>query len=241
MKKAIFLDFDGVLFNTAQEAYAVGMLAIGNAEQISEINFNGTHYQRFMNFRYLVGPAWNYQYIFTLLNEKDDRQFHSRYLEEIIAAKKSAYTDFEKAFFASRADFKHDNYSEWLKLNKPYKFFLLLKQELQKSPSDFNIITTKDKGTVMDIFKANGLNFNPSNIYDKDDFEMYKNKAEIAKHIMETEKISKAIFVDDNVEHLKPFKYLRNVETFHAGWGYISNEVISPTNDLEVIDAIKNR
>lgn len=57
----IFLDFDGVLFDTVREAYAVAVISSGRYNSIDEIDFEAEHYQNFKKLRYLIAPAWNYK------------------------------------------------------------------------------------------------------------------------------------------------------------------------------------
>ena len=46
MNSMVFLDFDGVLFDTVKEAYAIAMLTHSQAKSIKEIDFNSHHYYR---------------------------------------------------------------------------------------------------------------------------------------------------------------------------------------------------
>ena len=60
----IFLDFDGVLFDTVREAYAVVSISSGRYNSIDEIDFETEHYQNFKRLRYLIClKAW---YIYLL-------------------------------------------------------------------------------------------------------------------------------------------------------------------------------
>ena len=73
-KKLVLFDLDGVLFDTVKEAYCVSMIALGKASGISGVNLDSPHFREFHRFRFLVGPAWNYYYLVSLINEKLDLQ-----------------------------------------------------------------------------------------------------------------------------------------------------------------------
>ena len=46
--RAVFLDFDGVLFDTIREVYAVSMIALDSSTNIKDINFDSKHFEKFV-------------------------------------------------------------------------------------------------------------------------------------------------------------------------------------------------
>ncbi len=46
IRRAVFFDFDGVLFDTAREAYAVAMVALGNSVRIADIDFSSRYFEK---------------------------------------------------------------------------------------------------------------------------------------------------------------------------------------------------
>ena len=62
-RRAIFLDFDGVLFDTVREVYAVAMIALGRFDRLVDVDFDTIHFENFSQFRYLIGPACDYYYL----------------------------------------------------------------------------------------------------------------------------------------------------------------------------------
>ena len=205
----IFLDFDGVLFNTVKEAYAVAMKAYKDVN-ICDINFNSNHYKIFEKYRYLVGSAWNYKYILELI----DKEVASLE-EEYISLKKEHYFEFEKSFFENRELYKNNFFEDWIKLNEPYSFFYLVKEYLDKS----YIITTKDSKTVKYLLERE--NIKNIKVFGKDDFDKYKTKSSLIQHIMNKNKINQALFIDDSKNHLDGCKNIKNLDPLQAGWGYI--------------------
>ncbi len=235
--RAVFLDFDGVLFNTVKESYAVTCIAQKKYNSIDEINFNLNHYQFFLKYRYLVGPAWNYKYIWELLNKKDVVSFECEYIDLISKAKIEEYIDFENLFFDTRKKLQNSSYKKWLNLNQPYEFLELIRNELSNNKSKFIIVTTKDKNTVQKLLKLENICINDTQIYDKDDFCKYKNKANIINNIIKTNNITNAIFIDDSKKHLVHCNKIKNLELCQAGWGYVSNL----DKDIDNVDTIINK
>jgi hypothetical protein len=124
MQVIIFLDFDGVLFNTVKEAYAVSMISSGRCKKIEDLNFNSVHYREFLRYRYLVSSAWNYKYVLKLLDSEKYLNFIDAYWLMCKEAKKSEYIEFEKSFFRMRAHLKKINFERWLELSEPYHFLV---------------------------------------------------------------------------------------------------------------------
>jgi phosphoglycolate phosphatase-like HAD superfamily hydrolase len=239
MKNIIFLDFDGVLFNTVKEAYAIAMISTKRSDTIKNIDFSSEHYQNFLKYRYLVSPAWNYKYILELLECKENINFEDSYNLLCNKACKSDYIDFENSFFETRQYLKKIDFAKWLKMNEPYPFLNTIKEYLIEKNDKFIIVTTKDKETIQKLLKINGINFNKESIYDKNDFEKYNNKANIITVLIDTYNIDNAIFIDDSIEHLEKCKHIKTLELYQANWGYISKEASIALSNEMIFNKIK--
>lgn len=224
LKQIIFLDFDGVLFNTAKEAYAVAMISTKRYDKIENIDFSSKHYQDFLKYRYLVLPAWNYKYILELLDSNNHVNFEDSYNLLCKKTSKSDYIDFENSFFKTRQYLKKLNFKKWLNMNESYPFLDLIKEYLIEKNDKFIIVTIKDKETVQKLLEINGIEFKRENIYDKDDFEKHKNKATIISDFINKYSIGSAMFIDDSMEHLSNCRNIKNLKLYQANWGYISKE-----------------
>lgn len=217
----IFLDFDGVLFNTVKEAYVISMIAKHKYKTIEDIKFTSQHYELFLKYRYLVGPAWNYKYLLELLDAQPIN-FEKKYKEIIGNALQKDYEYFEKLFFDTREELQTNDLQKWLILNEPYSFLNMIKSPLINKQDKFLIITTKDKATVKKLLEFEGICLREKSIYDKEDFTKYKSKATLIQEIMINEKIPQAIFLDDNSEHLGDCRNILNLQLLQASWGYVS-------------------
>lgn len=235
MKKKIFLDFDGVLFNTVKEAYATAIISIGMYTTIKDIDFTSKHYTSFLKYRYLVGPAWNYKYILAYLGEED---FLNKYQAKVKCVQKKDYSDFESGFFQTREVLRNNNFSSWLSLNEAYTFLTQLKPLLKDRPEKFCIVTTKDKATVLKLLETEGIIFSVDSIYDQKDFENYGNKAEIIKKIIDEKAIKKSIFIDDSQKHLEQCIKIDNLQLLQVSWGYISPSDNKALNELDILSEV---
>ena len=81
----LFLDFDGVLFDTVREAYEVCRSTPSFLRQ----KFDEKQYAEFLKFRPLVGPAWNYYFVMTAITNNDKELLVFDYNDEAKNLKKT--------------------------------------------------------------------------------------------------------------------------------------------------------
>ena len=124
-RRAIFLDFDGVLFDTVREAYAVTMIALGRFDRVVDVDFDTMHFENFSQFRYLIGPAWNYYYLIQSI----DRQIEEPTIDVETEFKKflemwveREVQPFRENFFQTRIRLRVKEREQWFSLISPYDF-----------------------------------------------------------------------------------------------------------------------
>lgn len=212
MRKIVFLDFDGVLFDTVEEAYQVAI----NIKIYKNMKLPSNSLDKFRKYRCLVGPAWNYYYVMKAIFDETEL------IDSTVFIESNDAKEFEKDFFESRKDLKLSNYKFWLNLNKQYLFLEKL-QKIEKSLDILiYIITTKDKQTVQDLLNEFKIDFIKSDfILGKDSFNQYGSKKNVILQVLKEDDY-KAIFVDDLYEHLKLCEGIENLQLIQADWGYIN-------------------
>lgn len=240
-KPVLILDFDGVLFDTVYEAYAVASLAIKAVDSLSDLSW-GDEWSLFHKFRYLVGPAWNYLPLFKAIRKVDEvveEQVADLYGEYCSTIDEKEREYFEKRFFAARSELKKHHYKEWLSLNKAYPFLHALQKLGVDELLQVYIVTTKDRETVLDLLCLEGWDFSPDNIYDRNSFNMYGSKGEIIKFLLSDVKRD-ALFIDDHCEHLASASGIgiTGLSTVLAAWGYSSacDRGVSPGEVIHEIE-----
>ena len=239
MNNMIFLDFDGVLFDPVREAFVTATMASNKVATMQNIDFDTHHYREFLKYRYLVGPAWNYKYLIDLIFLGQHTDFEENYRSLIESANNQDISKYEKKFFNAREKLKIFHPEEWLSLNKPYPFLGLIKQLLIEQISCFTIVTTKDRETVKNLLLRQSLNFPDCQIYDKEDYSLYQNKAELIKNIINMGNIENALFIDDNSDHLNKCRKIQSLELCQPNWGYVGPSDNSTMTEKQVIDKIR--
>ena len=141
----IFLDFDGVLFNTVKEAYATAVISTSMYKTIDEIDFNSKHYTDFLGYRYLVGPAWNYKYILEFLEQED---FLTLYKKKLKSACGMSGADMAKKHTQAEWEDLKGNLKEEIKTICPNVSDKALKDKYLQHYYDFFHNFASDSGNV---------------------------------------------------------------------------------------------
>lgn len=236
----IFLDFDGVLFDTVREAYAVSVISTGNYKSIDDINFDTEHYENFKKLRYLISPAWNYKYLLEELEKYQDDldRIKENFMKKVEKASKEDYRDFEARFFSKRSYLKKVQYKRWLRLNVPFPFLLDIKYIFKDFKDFIYIVTTKDKETVLNLLNLENIEFDSTRIFDKKDYEKLGSKKSIIKNLIK--KNENNIFVDDSDRHIDNCSKIKGLKCFQPDWGYVNlnSKTIGPKIILDEINRL---
>jgi hypothetical protein len=223
MKPLILLDFDGVLFNSAFEAYQVcEQMTKGDSRYRQAVAFD-----EFMSFRAHLTDAWQ----FCRLYQKD------RILRDVtkLHQLEPDHEDwrFTESFFAARSEMIKD--PDWAKLMSPYPFFYQLRPLLMKYPQTFKILSTRNLASIqrtLEFFEADVIE-----IYGQEKIREYGSKLGVAKHNRWLENGDYVVYIDDMNSHLEPFEAEVDL-CIHAGWGYDVAHVDSYTQSqaIQIID-----
>ena len=227
ISRAVFLDFDGVLFDTVREAYVISIVALGRSGRVADIDFNSKYFRKFNQFRYLIGPAWNYYYLTQAI---DKAIAHSavdlevEYIKSMNQWAQGAHRSFEKSFFQARKRLKETDHDYWLSLISPYKIVKNIRGLMSEFRGKIFLVTTRDRESVLDILSFYNVDIPDSNIFAKNEFVLHKSKANIVQDLINKHQIEGAIFIDDLEEHLVACEAIENMSTLQATWGYVAPE-----------------
>jgi CMP-N-acetylneuraminic acid synthetase/phosphoglycolate phosphatase-like HAD superfamily hydrolase len=214
----IFLDFDGVVVDSAKEAYAMAMLTTGRIKNLAELNLESKHAKKFLQQRCFVGPAWNYFYLLKAIEEGKGESFSDLLPDE--AGKEAK--KFQEQFFATRQVIRNNFWDEWLSLNALYSgsevFIDLINNNL-----NVVIVTTKDADTVKALLTKYGVT-RDVDIYDNESYEEFGCKSFFMDDFIKKNNIKRALFVDDSIKHINKCDWIENLKTIQAKWGYVPTE-----------------
>lgn len=215
--KTIFLDFDGVLFDTVKEAYLLSRYAYYNISPYTPIN--ETEYSQFHKYRYLISKSWHFFYIFSLLNKKiSDYQFEKEYKYLVNNFDKKMVEEFDKRYVNERENLMKTDYTFWDDLDEPYPFFYKIKELVKTTQNKFIILTNKKRLPVSHKLKKYELNID---LYANEDLQKYSSKGEFIDNYIRKNNIKHAILIEDSSTNIKSCSCY-NIDGYLVSWGYIS-------------------
>ncbi len=205
MDVKIVLDFDGVLFNSAFEAFTVANLAVAGREEFRQ----DVTYEEFLAFRAFVTDAWHYNRLYSRAHALPGSSIRDFKAQEMDWA-------FARDFFEARKQIMAD--PQWPKVMPPYDFFFLLKPFLIERPEHFAILSTRNVQSIRETLAFYGADV--VEVFGQEDIRSRGSKLDVAKaqHWLDPGKYL-VVYVDDMNSHLEPFEGQIHLP-LHADWGY---------------------
>lgn len=234
--RLLALDFDGVISDSAPEAFVVAMrcfaalrpdgamaaaaapLSGESAPTPDSVSGHG-HYAPFLALMPLGNRAEDYAVMLSSLEEEReirDQDGYDAYRAELDPAWLRQY---HKHFYRVRADLAAADPSGWLSLMRPYEPLLGV---LRRRAADalLCIATAKDRGSVRKLLRAYGIDdlFGDECVLDKE-AGVLKSEHLAVLHQRHAVPYPEITFVDDKVRHLADASAL-GVRCALASWGF---------------------
>jgi hypothetical protein len=205
MQLQFLLDFDGVLFNSAFEAYSVANRCTEGRPGFRQ----DVTYEEFLEYRSVVTDAWHYNRLYSERHAIPAASLHSIVPDDEDWA-------FAHSFFEARKVMMED--PEWPKVMPPYDFFYLLKPLLLQHPERFAILSTRNVQSIKEAMAFHEADVIP--IFGQEDIRRLGSKLAVAE---EQRWLARGqwlvVYVDDMNSHLEPFEGQIHLP-LHADWGY---------------------
>ncbi|MDA9562023.1 HAD family hydrolase [Gammaproteobacteria bacterium] len=210
MSKDLVFDFDGVIFDTAFEAFRIACASTKLIDDPFSLDLDNL-YPEFMLFRPYVGPAWNYYYVLeNIIKNKNISHLDWNY--------SSSCNSFEKEFFLTRKHWSVKEREKWLNLQKPYTEVINILQRQNIKPI---ILTNKNKESVVELLENENIAF--EKVISMTQFPQEKTKGDVLN-----EELSDSLFfIDDHyptiadavIKNKNPKRVIK-----YANWGYGSSD-----------------
>ncbi len=214
----LFLDFDGVLFDTLKEVYLVNRYEYLNQnifEKIDEKN-----YQLFSKYKFLVYNIWMFYYFNPLIfNETKESEIVQKFCDALLKRDFEREKTFCENFLDTRKKLVLNHYDFWKNLETPYDFFFEIKKLYEEKNINVVIVSKKNKNSILERFDSQGLIFNPDKVFAREILDKYSSKGEFLAQYMKKNNIENAIFVDDNNNNLKSTESNPKIKNILALWG----------------------
>jgi hypothetical protein len=126
------------------------------------------------------------------------------------------YTSFEERFFQARKQLRELDSVYWMSLIFPYGFVKNIRVLIDEFRNKFFIVTTRDRGSVLDLLRFYDLNILDSNIFTRKKYEIRSSKANLIHNLINKLQIDESIFVDDLEGHLGACESIEKLSTTQA-------------------------
>ena len=200
--KILFLDFDGVLFDTLKEVYLVNRYEYLGIDIFDAVDLD--QYQLYSKYKFLVYNIWMFYYFNPLIFDKiPENEIVYRYKKALENRDLKAEEEFCKRFLDIRANLVKNHYNFWKNLETPYEFFQKIKELKETIDPEIVVISKKNKASIIERFNSYNFNLNPEKIFAREFLANYSTKGEFMEEYMQKNNFTSAIFVDDNINNLK--------------------------------------
>ncbi|OSM02360.1 hypothetical protein [Magnetofaba australis] len=222
----IFLDFDGVLADSAREVYVCGACTHDPAAaQALRALAQSAAAQRFCRLRYLVDDALDAALLAPLAQEVD-ADWQPEAIEQRLRAARDALDTEAQArlterFFQMRAQLRDGDMDAWLALTPAYPFVAMIRAQIHAASERFHIVTTKDGSSVAALLESYDLQPLVPSIADASSYQAHGDKRAVIESIMAARGAQSGLFLDDNRAHLSACEGAAGLDLAQAGWGYV--------------------
>jgi hypothetical protein len=205
MQLQFLLDFDGVLFNSAFEAFTVANRCTNGRPDFRQ----DVSYEEFLEYRAVVTDAWHYHRLYSERHSIPASSLHS------ITPCDEDWA-FAHDFFEARKELMAD--PEWPKVMPPYDFFYLLKPLLLAYSDRFTILSTRNVQSIREALAFHEADV--IRVFGQEDIRRHGNKLAVAEDQRWLERGKwLVVYIDDMNSHLEPFEGQIHLP-LHADWGY---------------------
>ena len=237
--KILFLDFDGVLFDTLREVYLVNRLEYLKVPIFDAVDEE--NYKLYYKYKYLVYNIWMFLYYNPLIFDGvEEKEIPALFKKALLKRDLKKEEEFCESFLNIRHDLIENHNSFWEKLEVPYDFFFKIKELYEKEKINIVVASKKNKTSILKRFQNFGFNLPEDKVFAREALEKYSSKAAFMEEYMLKNGFSSAVFVDDNINNILPCKSLKRVkiETILALWGNTEPDSTG-LNQKEAVEKIK--
>jgi len=227
----LFIDFDGVLCDSQLECLAsswYGYHILYKGENPAAVRLETK--RRFAALRPYVRTGGDYLIIQEIIEKKIEITSQEGFDSYLNSAEKSSGTGlYAKHFYEARAHMLKSYAASWIKLNPLYAH---VRSGLRRwaGCDRFYILSTKQPAYIARILKSEHINMPLKRILHSPG----RGKLEIIRRHLQADIGSRAVLVDDQLDHLIGNRESR-ITPFLASWGYVRPEWLTGNHGVEIL------
>ena len=227
------LDFDGVLCDSALECFVSSWLAYHpNHEKEANKSVRLDHKTAFFSLRPFIRSGEDYVLIQELIDHGREPLDQESFDREVEKAGPGKMRKYRERFYQGRETMLQSNREFWIGLNRLYPHMLEPLKRLCRR-DNIHIISTKRSDFIVEILTSRNIPFPVNRIH----FVDRSNKLELMKELLSESRYKKALFIDDQIDHLTG-NTCDDVEVRLASWGYIKKSWLTNTEGIGVVTPV---
>jgi phosphoglycolate phosphatase-like HAD superfamily hydrolase len=237
-KKLLFLDFDGVICDSAKETARTAWLA-GSAiwENLRNMDIPAQYVKKFRKLRPVINKGFESIALIKLIDENYSENFIKKEFyflsEQIFTSVSMEKKKLTQLFGKVRDDWSAINPAAWIGCHRIYNCSKSILEAGENFYKNVFIVSTKQKRFIEKIFSLFGIAFDSDKIYG---LEAGEKKEDVILSILDDKKCraDSAVIVEDRCDTLKSFAGNREFKKsvlFLASWGYVFPEDLADIKD----------
>jgi hypothetical protein len=221
VEPVFFLDFDGVICDSIDECFVSSWVAYHDLTGNRATAVPLTYYRRFRALRPYIRTGADYVLIHRLLETGVDIGDQSEFDAHLEAAGEAVHARYHEAFYRARSTLLETDREYWTRLNRIYAG---VHEWLPRIDALSFVVTTKEVSFAVEILAAAGSNWDQRKIY----CSGKQRKIPFIRRIMDQWGIDRAVFIDDQIDHLV-HEVDDAIDVYLAAWGYVQPEWLTQT------------
>ena len=227
----IFIDFDGVICNSADECLVSSWIGYYRYHLKTEPSHVSVSLRtRFMRYRPFIRSGDDYLLIQELIDHgteiKDNKQFD---IQRGLAGreKMNAYKNY---FYKARDYLLKTDHAYWLELHTIFPF---LTEPLKKASKKENIhiLSTKKEKYIIETLGYYSINISPERVH----YSSNSDKIFFIKSFLKASAYTSAVLIDDQIDNLKE-NTESYITTYIALWGFIDKKWLIQYPSIKTLD-----
>ena len=227
------LDFDGVICHSAVECFVSSWIAYFDLIQHqTPVAVPLYVKEAFLSFRPFIRSGEDYVLIQELIDREKKVGSQKDFDSCIMEAGPEKMNHYKKIFYIAREGLIKKSREFWLSLNTIYSHML---EPLRRHASDTRvfIVSTKRSDFILELLKADGIHVTPNRVY----YAGSKSKIALVREILSGMGSTRAIFVDDQIDHLRGdhMEDTEDILSCLAAWGYVKEEWLRESKGVKIL------
>jgi phosphoglycolate phosphatase-like HAD superfamily hydrolase len=228
-RSVVVLDFDGVICDSVDECFASSSLAYDSLRQKTMPASSASDRRAdFARLRPFIRTGEDFLLIHELIDKGIAVRDQARFDEMARRAGPEKMARFRELFYRGRMELLQKDRGAWMSMNRIYPQARAVLESAAGKP--LFILSTKRPEFIQEILSHAGISVPGDRILHSGD----DRKLPIVERVRFEGDFERAVFVDDQVDHLLN-NFFPRVSVYLASWGYVASEKVARDAGIPIL------